>query len=538
MVANIADLFEHAADTFPDRLAVVCGNREVTFGRLEERANRLAHHLAAQGIGLGDKVGFYARNSVEVVETLIAAYKIRAVPINVNYRYVADEVRYLLTNAGVRALVHDRRYTDVVAAVAPQAPELDTFVVIDDESDADASVHGAVDFEAALAAAAPERDFGPRSPDDLYMLYTGGTTGYPKGVMWRHEDVWRVLGGGIDFMSGIPVEDEWSQSKRGLEMGGMTRLCLAPLIHGNAQWAGLAALFGGDTVVLMTRFDPAEIWQTVQERKVNVIVLIGDAMARPMIETYLAGEFDASSLFAISSSAALFSPSVKHQYVTTLPNVMITDSIGSSETGFTGIGLVTDTDDSAGGPRVTPIGETIVLGDDGRPAPPGVVGRLARGGRLPLGYYGDPEKTAAMFTEVDGKRYALPGDLARLEEDGTVTLLGRGNTCVNTGGEKVFPEEVEGALKAHDTVFDALVIGVPDDRLGQRVAALIQPRTGHELDLSVLDAHLRTRIAGYKVPRTVWVVERIMRTPSGKADYPWAHRHVQENSPAPGSTTT
>ena len=538
MVANIADLFEHAADTFPDRLAVVCGNREVTFGRLEERANRLAHHLAAQGVGLGDKVGFYARNSVEVVETLIAAYKIRAVPINVNYRYVADEVRYLLTNAGVRALVHDRRYTDVVAAVAPQAPGLDTFVVIDDESDNDASAHGAVDFEAALAAAAPERDFGPRSPDDLYMLYTGGTTGYPKGVMWRHEDVWRVLGGGIDFMSGIPVEDEWSQSKRGLEMGGMTRLCLAPLIHGNAQWAGLAALFGGDTVVLMTRFDPAEIWQTVQERKVNVIVLIGDAMARPMIETYLGGEFDASSLFAISSSAALFSPSVKHQYVTTLPNVMITDSIGSSETGFTGIGLVTDTDDSAGGPRVTPIGETIVLGDDGRPAPPGVVGRLARGGRLPLGYYGDPEKTAAMFTEVDGKRYALPGDLARLEEDGTVTLLGRGNTCVNTGGEKVFPEEVEGALKAHDTVFDALVIGVPDDRLGQRVAALIQPRTGHELDLSVLDTHLRTRIAGYKVPRTVWVVERIMRTPSGKADYPWAHRHVQENSPAPGSTTT
>jgi acyl-CoA synthetase (AMP-forming)/AMP-acid ligase II len=347
--------------------------------------------------------------------------------------------------------------------------------------------------------------------------------------MWRHEDVWRVLGGGIDFMTGIPAEDEWSQSKRGEQTGGMVRLCLAPLIHGNAQWAGLASLFGGDTVVLMTRFDPVEIWESVQRRRVNVIVLIGDAMARPLIETYAAGGYDASSLYAVSSSAALFSPTVKHQYVTSLPGVLITDSIGSSETGFTGIGMVTEADEPAGGPRVIPISEAIVLGDDGRPAPPGVVGRLARTGHLPLGYYKDPEKTAAMFTVVDGVRYALPGDLARAEGDGTITLLGRGNTCVNTGGEKVFPEEVEGALKAHPGVFDALVIGIPDDLLGQRVAALIQPRAEHQIDLTALDAHLRTRIAGYKVPRAVWLVEQIMRTPSGKADYPWAHQHVQKH---------
>jgi len=529
MVANIADLFEHAADTFPDRLAVVCGNREVTFRALEERANRLAHHLAAHGIGPGSHVGFYARNSVEVFETLIAAYKLRAIPVNINYRYVADEVLYLLTNANVQALVHDRRYTPIVAAVAPKTRTLDTIVVIDDESDFDISACGGVGFEAAVAAAGPERDFPPRSPDDIYMLYTGGTTGYPKGVMWRHEDVWRVLGGGIDFMTGIAAEDEWSQSKRGEQSGGMVRLCLAPLIHGNAQWAGLASLFGGDTVVLMTRFDPVEIWEIVQRRRVNVIVLIGDAMARPLIETYTAGGYDASSLYAVSSSAALFSPTVKHQYVTSLPGVLITDSIGSSETGFTGIGMVTEADEPAGGPRVIPISEAIVLGDDGRPAPPGVVGRLARTGHLPLGYYKDPEKTAAMFTVVDGVRYALPGDLARAEGDGTITLLGRGNTCVNTGGEKVFPEEVEGALKAHPGVFDALVIGIPDDLLGQRVAALIQPRAEHQIDLSALDVHLRTRIAGYKVPRAVWLVEQIMRTPSGKADYPWAHQHVQQH---------
>ena len=530
MVANIADLFEHAADTFPDRLAVACGDREITFGALEQRANRLAHHLAACGVGPGTHVGFYARNSIQAMETLIATYKLRAVAININYRYVDDEVLYVLTNANVRALVHDRRYSDTVAAVAPKTPGLDTFVVIEDESDADFASYGGVAFEAAIAGGHPGRDFAARSPDDIYMLYTGGTTGYPKGVMWRHEDVWRVLGGGIDFMTGIPVEDEWAQSKRGVEMGtGLVRLCLAPLIHGNAQWAGLAALFTGDTVVLVTRFDPAEIWETIQRRKVNVLVLIGDAMARPLIETYAAGEYDASSLYAISSSAALFSPSVKHQYITALPGLMLTDSIGSSETGFTGMGLVTDTDDSNGGPRVLPVSEITVLGEDGLPAPVGVVGRLARTGHLPLGYYQDPEKTAAMFTEVDGVRYALPGDLARREEDGTVTLLGRGNTCVNTGGEKVFPEEVEGALKSHPAVFDALVIGIPDDLLGQKVAALIQFREGHQAELTVLDAHLRTRIAGYKVPRAVWLVAEISRTTSGKADYRWAHRHAQEN---------
>jgi acyl-CoA synthetase (AMP-forming)/AMP-acid ligase II len=313
-------------------------------------------------------------------------------------------------------------------------------------------------------------------------------------------------------------------------MGGMARLCLAPLIHGNAQWAALAALFAGDTVVLVPRFDADEVWRVVERRKVNVIVLIGDAMARPLIEAYLAGGYDASSLFAISSSAALFSPAVKQQYVTALPNVMVTESIGASEIGFAGIGFVTGDAGKVDGPRVTPGPDTVVIDDDGRRAAPGVVGRLARGGHVPLGYYKDPDKTAALLIEVDGVRYAMPGDLARLEPDGTVTLLGRGNTCVNTGGEKVFPEEVEGALKAHPDVFDALVIGVPDERLGQRVAALVQPRDGRSLDLAVVEAHLRARIAGYKVPRRVWLVDEIGRTPSGKADYRWAHRYAEEHA--------
>lgn len=529
MVANIADLFEHAVDAFGERVAVACGERAVTYAELEDHANRLAHFLSDRGVGPGAHVGVYVRNSIEAVETMLAVYKLRAVVINVNYRYVENELQYLFTDADVVALVHDRRYADKVAAVLPSTPGVATAVAIPDESDADIGGYGGVSYEDALAAGSPERDFGERSTDDVYMLYTGGTTGYPKGVIWRHEDVWRVLGGGIDFMSGIPLEDEWAQSKRGLEMGGMSRLCLAPLIHGNAQWAALAALFAGDTVVLVPQFDPDEIWRVIERHKVNVVVLIGDAMARPIIEAYLAGHYDASSLMAISSSASLFSPSVKRQYVEALPNVMVTESIGASEVGFAGIGIVTSDTPRSDGPRVFPGPMTIVIDEYGKKAEPGVVGMLARGGHVPLGYYKDPDKTARLLTEIDGVRYSMPGDFARIEEDGTITLLGRGNTCVNTGGEKVFPEEVEGALKAYPDVFDALVIGVPDERLGQKVAAIVQPREGRDVDLTALEAHLRTLVAGYKVPRSVWLVDEIGRTPAGKADYRWAHKYAAEH---------
>ncbi|WP_229074229.1 acyl-CoA synthetase [Actinoplanes sp. DH11] len=522
MAANIADLFEHAVDAFPDRVAVACGTRETTYAELEETANRLAHFLRDQGVGKGAHVGLYAGNSIEAVEAMIAVYKLRAVVVNVNYRYVENELQYLFADAELTALLHDPEFTERVARVA--APGLRTTLTL-----------GTPEYRAALAAGDPGRDFGERSGDDTYLLYTGGTTGYPKGVIWRHEDVWRTLGGGIDFLSGIPLEDEWAQTKRGREMPPMTRFCLAPLIHGNAQWAALAALFSGDTVVVLPHFDPEEVWRTIAERHVNVVVLIGDAMARPLIETYLAGNHDGSSLVSVSSSAALFSPSVKRQYLDTFPNVMVTDAIGSSETGFAGLGIVADVDGGAvDGPRVMPGPDTIVIDEYGHKAPPGVIGRLARGGHVPLGYYKDPDKTKSLITEVDGVRYAIPGDFARTEEDGTVTLLGRGNTCVNTGGEKVFPEEVEGALKAHPGIFDALVIGAPDELLGQRVVALVQTRPGVRVDLDELDSHVRRRIAGYKVPRDVWPVDRIHRTISGKADYRWAHEYARTH-PAGGS---
>ena len=527
MALNFADLFEHAADVFGERTAVACGDRQVTYRELEERANRLAHHLAAIGVQPGDHVGLYARNSIEAAETLIASCKLRAAAVNINYRYVENELRYMFADADLAALVHDREFAPRVAAVAP--PGLRGTVVIDDGSDAD--IGAGIAYADALAAASPERDFPPRSNDDIYIIYTGGTTGYPKGVMWRSEDIWRTLGGGIDFVTGIPLGDEWQQSRRGLETTALVRLCAAPLIHGAAQVATLAALFGGDTVVLPPRFDAHEIWRAVERHKVNVMLVIGDAMARPLIEAYHAGGYDASSLVAISSSAALFSPVVKDACTAALPNVFITEAIGSTETGFTGLGLVTAGAQQRGGPTVKPGPDVIVLDDQGGRAGPGQVGRMARAGHVPLGYYKDPAKTAAMFAEVDGKRYAVPGDLARVEADGSVTLLGRGNTCVNTGGEKVFPEEVEGALKSHPDVFDALVIGVPDERLGQSVAALVQPREGHTIDLALLEAHLRGQIAGYKLPRSIWLVDFISRTVSGKADYVWARQYAADHPP-------
>lgn len=533
MVAlTIADLVEHAVDAVPERVALICGQDHLTYERLEQRTNRLAHHLAARGVGPGSHVGIHAQNCLEAVETMIAAYKLRAVAVNVNYRYVRTELRYVFDNADLVALVHQRRYSEAVADVLPDVPELHTVLSVDDGSGV--ALGDGEDYETALAQGSPERDFPERSPDDLYILYTGGTTGHPKGVMWRQEDVWRVLGGGIDFTTGEHITDEHQQSRQGAENGALVTLPVAPLIHGAAQWVTLGGLFSGSTIVLLPQFEPHAVWRAIQDHGVNVVSITGDAMARPMLEAFHEGDYDTSSLLAFSSSAALFSQSVKEQYLQLLPNVFITDSIGSSETGFGGLGIVQQGTAQSGGPRVQPGKDAIVVDDDGNQVEPGsgVVGWFARGGHVPLGYYKDPDKTAAMFTEVDGRRYVTPGDSAVVEADGSITLLGRGNMCVNTGGEKVFPEEVEGALKAHPDVFDAVVVGVPDERLGQRVAAVLQLRPDRTPDFAALDEHVRARIAGYKVPRSFWLAGEVVRVAGGKPDYQWAKRFTEQHPAA------
>ena len=530
MAYNIADLFEHTVDLVADREVLVVGGQRRTYRELEERANRLAHHLLAQGIEPGDHIGIYGANSVEWIEAALAAYKVRAVTVNVNYRYVEEELRYLFDNADLKALVYDQDLGPRVAAVRGSLPLLRHLVHIDDGTGAPA-VDGSVAFDDAIAAGSPERDFGPRSDDDRYIIYTGGTTGMPKGVVWRQEDVFFALGGGIDAYTNERVADEWTLAKKAAAAeGGMTSLNLPPLMHGAAQWGLWRFAFEGGRVVFLGRqFDPAEVWRTIERERVNTVSITGDAMARPMIEALeeLGGPeaFDLSSMFVLASTAAIFSPTVKDRYLELFPDLMIIDAIGSSETGSNGMRMVGkgDTQNKGGGPTVTAARDAVVLDEAHNEVAPGVQGRLARRGNVPVAYYKDPEKSAATFvTGPTGARYALAGDMAVLEADGTITLLGRGSQCINSGGEKIFPEEVEAALKAHPEVFDAVVVGVPDDRWGQRVAAVVQPRPGATPTLDALDAHCRGYLAGYKVPKEVHLVTEVVRSPSGKPDYPWA----------------
>jgi acyl-CoA synthetase (AMP-forming)/AMP-acid ligase II len=541
MEFNLADLFEAAADAVPDRAALIVDDQRRTFRELDERANRLAHHLAAQGVGQDDHVGVYAFNCVEWVETFFACFKLRAILININYRYVEEELRYLFDNADLVALVHQRQFAPRVAAIRDEMPALRHLLVIEDGTDADTSTLGSVPFEDALAAGSPARDFGPRSGDDRYVLYTGGTTGMPKGVIWRQEDIFFALGGGIDAMTLQRVTRPEELAERAAASGGpVVMMHTAPLMHGAAQWGTLNALFAGNTAVLVSKFDAEGVWDVVARERVNVVGITGDAMARPLADALEAtpDRWDLSCVLAITSSAAVFSPVVKQQLLRIFPNVVLTDAMGSSEGGLNGIAVIQadSVDEQTSRPLRVPAGrDTTVLDDDLQPVVPGsgVVGRVARAGNIPVGYYKDPEKTAATFVEAGGRRWSIPGDMATNEADGTITVLGRGSMCINTGGEKVYPEEVEGALKSHPDVFDALVVGVPDERWGQRVTAVVQPRPGRQPTLEELDAHCRDKVAGYKVPRALHLVPEIARSPSGKPDYPWA-REVATKAAAYG----
>ena len=538
MEFNIADLFEAAVDEFGDREYLVANGERRTYAEMEARANRLAHHLAAQGIGPGDHVGIYSYNSVEWVEIAWAVFKLRAVWININYRYVEEELRYLFGNADLKALIYQREFSPHVAALLPSLPSIEHVIVIEDGStEADPS-EDVVRYEEALAASSPIRDFGPRSGDDIYMLYTGGTTGMPKGVVWRHEDVIYALGGGVDPMSNVRVERPEEFVEKGQAGFVITHFPIAPLMHGATQWSVLGRSFVGDRIILTAKFDPHAVWQTIEDEKVNSVMVTGDAMAKPLVEALeeSTANYDLSSLLAVVSSAALFSAPVKDKFFVHLPTIMITDAIGSSESGNNGMTVI-----SAGqtamrsGPTVTALGDTVVFDEDMNRVEPGsgVTGKIARSGDIPLGYYNDPIKTAETFIEVDGVRYVMPGDFATVEADGTITLLGRGSVVINSGGEKIYPEEVESAVRSHPAVFDAIVCAAPDERWGQTVAAIVAPREGQSVALGDIQTHCRDHIAGYKVPRRLYVVDSIVRSPSGKPDYRWA-TSIIENQPSVG----
>ena len=527
MAFNLADLFEQAADAFAERECLVANGKRRTYREMEERANRLAHHLAARGVRPGDHVGIYAQNCVEWVETLWAVFKIRAVWININYRYVEDELRYLFDNADLRALVFAREYAPRVAHVAPKLAHA---LVIEDGSGAKLSGVTALDYEEALASGSPARDFAPRSGDDRYILYTGGTTGLPKGVVWRHEDVFMALGGGIDQMSGAKVQRREEMLERAKGQALNTYFATAPLMHGASQWAVMGRSFLGGKTVLAAKFDAQDVWRVTQEEKVEALFITGDAMGRPLADALDArGTAGLESLKLVTSTAAVFSPTVKDHFFRHFPNLIIVDGVGASEVGGNGLLLCTkgNTRMLGGGPTFKPGPGTVVLDEHLRVVEPGsdVTGKIARTGHIPLEYWKDPGKSAeTFFTGPDGRRYSMPGDFARVEADGQITLLGRGSVSINSGGEKIYPEEVEHAIKSHPACFDAIVIGVPDERWGSRVAAIVQPRPGASVTLEQIQTHCREHIASYKIPRQLTLVDAIERSPAGKPDYRWAQQ--------------
>jgi acyl-CoA synthetase (AMP-forming)/AMP-acid ligase II len=522
---NLAELFESIVDRAGERTALVCGPQRRTYAELDERGNRLGHALEARGVGPGEHVALYLMNCAEYIEAMIACFKIRAVPINVNFRYVEEELRYLVDDSESVALLHGRELTPRVAAVRDRCPRLRTVIAVEDGSGADVAASGAELYDAVIAGASPARSFAPRSADDLYVIYTGGTTGMPKGVMWRQEDFFFAGMMGANPM-GPPPERPEQVAERAAEKQPQAVASAAPLIHGAGQLGTWIAMLQGFKACLAPRFDPKLVWQMVQDERAISLSIVGDAMARPLAEALdePGARYDLSSLLVVSSAGAILSPPVKAQLKKHFPNLILMDNFGSSETGSHGQDA--GGAQAEGGIRFRMSANTVVLDDDGNELAPGSgqIGKVALKGRVPLGYWKDPDKSARTFVTYHGVRHVLIGDFARPEADGTVTVFGRGSQCINSGGEKIFPEEVEGALKSHPDVFDALVVGIPDARWGEKVTAVVQLRPGRSPAPDEVIAHCRKHLAGYKVPRVLHVVEEIVRSPSGKADYPWAKR--------------
>ncbi|MFF2361148.1 acyl-CoA synthetase [Streptomyces sp. NPDC058122] len=551
MEYNLADLFESVVDVVPDREALVHvdlpgtgAERRLTYAELDAAANRVAHHLIDSGIRPGEHLGLHLYNGVEYLQTVLACLKARIVPVNVNYRYVEEELVYLYQDADLVALVFDAEFTDRVAAARSRAPRLrhlvrvgagapgagtvDTAGVAGSVGAADpADAEGALDvveFGDAEAAGSPLRGFPPRSADDQFIIYTGGTTGMPKGVMWRQEDLFFAgLGGGAP--TGDPVSKPEELAERVAAGGaGITFFPTPPLMHGTSTLTAFIGFNFGQRVVLHRKFSPEDVLRTIEKEKVTSVSLVGDAMLRPLIDALngpLKGT-DCSALFSVSSSGAIMSDTVREQFQALVPNVMLLNNFGSSESGFNG----TATADSGPerGFRIRVNARTQVVDPvTYEPVAVGEPGRVAQRGHVPLGYYNDPKKTAETFFRKGDERWVLLGDMATVDEEGIVIVLGRGSQCINTGGEKVYPEEVEQALKSHPDVYDALVAGVPDPKWGSHVAAVVQVREGAPRpSLDDIQTHCRARLAGYKVPRQLVITHSIQRSPSGKADYRWA----------------
>jgi fatty-acyl-CoA synthase len=522
---NLAEIWERIADKFPDATAQVQGNRRSSWQEFDRRADGLAATLLAAGAEHQDKVALYLYNCPEYLEGVYAAFKASLVPVNTNYRYVADELAYLWDNADAVAVVFHGVFVDTIAPMRSRVPKVRTWLWVDDGSGP--CPDWATPYEEA-AATPTGRVTGsqPRSGDDILMIYTGGTTGMPKGVMWRQDDLIRATcSTGLPQLLSDPEEVGGHDGLvASLTSPGSPGLPACPLMHGTGWFtAHIYLCMAGSVVTLLDRkFNVIELLDTIEREHVGALTIVGDAFAKPILNALDAepGRWDLSHLALISSSGVMWSEAVKQGLLRHQPNMLLVDAFSSSEA--IGLGQSTSVAGLEAGTAKFKLGENaIVVAEDGSLVQPGSgeTGRVAVGGTTPIGYYKDPEKTAATFVTIDGKRYSMPGDWATVEADGTINLLGRGSVCINTGGEKVFPEEVEEALKEHPSVYDAVVVGVPDDKFGEAIAAVVQPKEGSELDPTDVIAHVRVHLAAYKAPKRILPVDSIGRAANGKVDY-------------------
>jgi acyl-CoA synthetase (AMP-forming)/AMP-acid ligase II len=538
---NFADAWETVAEVVPDAPALVHGARRVTWRELDRRANAIAQTLLEAGAKAQDKVAQYLYNCPEYMESVFAAVKVGLVPVNTNYRYTADELVYLWDNADVVAVVFHGSFSERIDGLRQRVPRVQSWLWVDDGSGPCPPWARSYEEVASPGAEQVTPAWG-RSGDDLLLLYTGGTTGMPKGVMWRQDDLFRRLNAGNIIR--VQEDDGTAGLRKTIVGPGPIAIPACPEMHGTGEFVAMGIMSVGGCIVTLTErhFDPVELLETVDRENVNVLAIVGDAFAKPILAAWDAEpkRYSLATLIAIISSGVMWSEETKRGLLRHRPTLMLIDAFSSSEALGMGASLSTGTDAEHTahftlGPDVRVVdpetGADVVPGSGQR-------GVLALAGRNPLGYYKDAEKTAATFKELGGVRYSIPGDYAVVESDGSIQLLGRGSVVINTGGEKVFPEEVEEALKVHPAVRDAAAVGVPHERFGEAVTAAVELRPGMTATEAELIDHVRARLAAYKAPRHIRFVDVLGRSPSGKLDYASQRAEMaqwleQTGSPAP-----
>ena len=539
MEAQYASVWEKNSDVIPDKIALICGDNEVTWREYDQRAAKLATLLTNAGLGDDSKVGLYLHNSNEYLESQYSVFKIKGVPINVNYRYKEEELIYLLENSDSEAIFYQSCYAEQIASIKDKLHKVKLYIQVDDKTNE--TLGFAQDYESAISECQPmERQ--ERSEDNIYMLYTGGTTGMPKGVMYQHGGHLKGMLNTAGAWGLIPVQEKIDVDSVALEVKKLAdegRLPISipacPLMHGTGMWLGaiIPHLVGGTVVTLPNLgFDPDGLLKEVEKRKANNIVIVGDAFAKPIMDALDKAESEGSpynleSINTVISSGVMWSSEVK-QGLLKHHDMVLVDAMGSTEGGMGSSRASRDNPAETAKFVLNP--GVIVITDEGELVEPGSdkTGKIGTSGLVPLGYFKDEKKSAETFKEFQGVRYSFPGDYAKVEADGTITLLGRGSNCINTAGEKVYPEEVEEAIKRNDDIFDCLVVGLQDDRFGQRVVALASYQDGKEIEEQELIAFTRDHLAGYKLPKQVLFVDEVMRAPNGKANYKWAQETAEK----------